>query len=334
MSDTRLLREYIRLTLNEDDFGGFDVGDMASPWGMSFGSQEDLFNVFVRPFTDVAKTASAEIQKSSRRLAPIFEALMTTIFPFLSSDYKQVFEKQDAAIKNIKAKYKDVYDSTWSAFKDHDVLMTAFLYSPSSTITSAIVRNAPVATVSLLNILAGNRLKGFLGKVKEKFSLGDIRKPLSGDTGPGIPEGIIREAGKDNKNADTNKLVKVLTQPGVKKAVAESQTTKAIETTTQKVVGATLAALVKKAHDLDGVTSLVALQNMLGKKIPGVEKLEQLPQDQRVQLEKQLIGKLQGATKSFFKKNLQSVVKKAMSGGIPANHPFVQAYQKTIASIG
>ena len=195
MKNDKLIQEYIKLILEDD--GGFDMGGGTGGWGVSFGSDKDLYNVFVKPFSDVFATTAGKTKELSQKALSLgrvaFEAAMTTIFPFLKSDYDQIFAKEKAAIQDIKQEYKDVYDATWTAFKDNDIALAAFLYSPKAILTAATIRNAPIAATKMISVLTGGVMDDFLAKVGKFFKLGNTVKPLSNDTGPGIGESRLRE---------------------------------------------------------------------------------------------------------------------------------------------
>src|SRR5690606_12308728 len=155
--DERLIREYIRSILTEDDFGGLDLGDMGGPGGMDFtgGDPKKLYNIFVKPFTDVVLTAAGKGKEFSSKVQTFaqtaFEALATSLIPVLSSDYDRIFAADKERIDKLRSEYKDVYDATWTALRDNDVLAAAFAYAPTQMITLGALRNAPVPVLNTLN---------------------------------------------------------------------------------------------------------------------------------------------------------------------------------------
>ena len=96
----KLLREYVRSSLMFEDDGGYDA---MSPYGTSFGSGQDLYNIFIKPFTDVVDTAAGEVSKASVKVQTAakvaFETVATTFIPFLSSDYDDIWDAEAQQIE-------------------------------------------------------------------------------------------------------------------------------------------------------------------------------------------------------------------------------------------
>lgn len=332
---TKLLKKYISQILREsDDYGGFDMSGNAgdSPFGASFGSEKDLYNVFVKPFTDVAATAAGkgkELSQKAQTLAKVgFEAIATSFLPFLQDDYEKIFAKEEEAITKLKSQYKDIYDSTWTAFRDHDVLTAAFMYAPAAMITAKIAQQAPIQTIKVLNVLTGGNLDGFLNKVL-KVLKPDTKKPLDRDSGEGMPmEGIIRELHK--KQID---IGKVLTQKKLKQAIDDNPKTTKMRTDAKEVLESSLNQVLKRANAISGATSIQDLESKLGTKLKGTDKLQQVPANERQALEQNLIKGLKKSAISMYIKGLTQQVDKAEKQGVPAEHPYVVLIQGVISKL-
>ena len=350
-----VLREYVRTVLNEDDgggdaYGGFDLSSNIGPYGISFGSSKDLYNVFVTPFTDVVKTATGKTKELSVKAQTVakvaIEGVLSTIIPVLSADYKKIFEKEHQELEKIKSQYKEVYDATWTAFKDNDVAIMAFMYKPTAIIGAKIAQQVPVQTVNLLNILAGGKLDNFFSRVKKAFSLGDTVKPLDRkgpdfgkeptgggwDTGMGGigMESVIREDGSGKKKQN---LTSVLNQKGIKQAIESNPHVQKMESAAQTAVNNTLKLVVDRARAVASANNVDDLQKKIGKKFPGSEKLAQVPQEQRAQAEATFMKNVKESVKLMYVKGLEQQVQKATAAGIPKNHPFISAYAQTISQI-
>jgi len=339
MKSTSLLKEYVRCVLTEDDggYGGFG-GDLGGPYGMSFGSQKDLYNVFVKPFTDVVSTAAAETKKLSQRtqtaLNVITKVAITSFVPFLGQRYEQIFADQKTALDKIKSEYKDVYDATWTAFKDNDILISAFFYSPPAIITAGMVKKTPPKAVALLNVLSGGKLDNFLAKVKKAFKLGDTKKPLDRDTGSGVPEGLVREDDEDEKTKKREEqLVKTLTQEKVIDVIEKNPRVRNMMKATQKAVNASLVNVAKTVEALEASSTLADIEKLVGKRVPELEKLKQLQPQERDVAEKAALDQIKKATKAFYVKNLEAQISTAIKAGVPKDHPFISAIAKTLQAI-
>lgn len=342
MSDEKLLKEYVKSIITEDDggFGGFG-GDMGGMYGMDFtgGDQSRLAKVFITPFTDVLKTAAGkgkEISTKAQTVAKVaFEALATTLIPVLASDYNSIFADEKQQIEKLRSQYKDVYDRTWTAIKDNDVLSAAFMYAPAAMITATVARKAPVPVLDTISILSGGKLDGFVSKVKKKLQLGDEKKMDDKDSGS-FEEAFIAVGGtlilekSKKKQADVGKI---LTQKGVVSALQSSPIVQRMQASGQAAIRGTLEKLFDRMRDIQSAKSVQELGSKLGKQIPGVEKLQQIPEQERAQMEQALLQSAKEGAKKLYISQLQATVQGAVKAGVPEDHPMVRDYQTAIAKI-
>lgn len=322
----KLLREYIKEIIKEEyDDGGWG--------GVEFGSQKDLYNVFVKPFTDVVHTAAAETKKISNRTQTLlkvsFGSIITSLIPALTANYDQIFDEQDENIQKIKAQYKDVYDATYTSFKDRDVVMSAFLYAPALFLTTKVALNAPEITAGLMNVFSGGKLDSFVSKIHNALKFGDTKKPLDRDEGPGLPESLIREEAM----ASSKKVTRALQQKKLIDLVKSSQRTKEIQSKMQNVVNSTLKKTFESAKEVSNITSVEQIEKLTKKQVKGVEELKKLNPEERAVAAQQLATGAKNAIKQYYVKSLTSTVKEVMKAGFEKDHPFVQAYLKTISQI-
>lgn len=153
--ETQLLREYVRIALNED----YDGGGGGSPYGMAYGSPDEMMSTFIGPFTDVFKTAvgkTKEVARKTRTLLSVsFQALISTFFPFIGADYKSIFEEEKADIEKIRSEYKDVYDRTDKALASNDAAMLAFMANPGVAMSAWAVKQSPKVIKGTLSAITG-----------------------------------------------------------------------------------------------------------------------------------------------------------------------------------
>lgn len=320
----KLLREYIREIIKEEyDDGGWG--------GVEFGSQKDLYNVFVKPFTDVVHTAAAETKKISQRTQGLLKitiaSIVTTLIPAYRSRYDKIFAQQESEIEKIKAQYKDVYDATYTAFKDKDVVISAFLYAPALFLTTKTALNMPKVTIDLMNVLAGGSLDSFAEKIHNALKFGDEKKPLDRDSGPGMWESVLKESPTNQK------VSKALQQKKLRQVVNNSQKTQEIQSKMKTIINGTLKKTYESAKELSNITSIEQVQKLTGKQIKGIEQLKQLNQQERKIAAGELAKATREIVKKYYVKSLTSTVKEVMKAGFEKDHPFVQAYLKTISQI-
>lgn len=335
MKDIDLLREYVTNILLEDDFGGFDMGD--SPWGISFGSDKDLYNVFVKPFTDVAQTVAGKTKELSAQAQTLAQVVMKNVvsilLPGIKQDYEQVFAKNKEAVDRIKSQYKSVYDATWTALKDNDVVACAFFMAPEATITAAVFQEAPQAAIKLASILTGGSMDSFLRKLADKLKLNDEVKPLSRDSGPGLPESLIREE-QDRREHNVKRILSAMfSKKKFQDSIQSNAQVQQMKKATQKSVNNSLAEIVSTSKKIAAVKTFDDITAITKKPISDIEKLKKLPQQEQQKAVQEMVAVLKKGVKSFYVKNLNAQIAAALKGGIPKDHPFIAIYAKAIEEI-
>lgn len=346
MTTERLLREYVRAVLLAEDEGGVGdgYGDLyataagMSPYGMHFGSGKDLYNVFVKPFTDVISTAAGKTKELSQQglttLKVAFEAVATSLIPVLRDSYTEVFAKEKQEIEKIRSEYSDVYQSNWDAFKDHDVMVAAFMYSPVGFLTQQFAEKSPKVTAKLLSVLSGGELDDWLKKVEHRFGWDKQSKANADAHGAGPWEGVVREeSGDPEKQQPSTSVGAVLTNKKVLEKVAGSQKVKQMERVGKAMVRNTLQQVYKQASGVLKANNLQDLQNKTGAKLKGLDKIQQVPEKERQKAEQELLLGAKKSLREFYLKNLEAQVKEATDAGVPAEHPYVHDYQAVISKI-
>ena len=341
----QILRSHIRRIIKEEggDFGGggYDIGwgniggggmGGGGIWGYGIG---DNLGKFLEPFTDVLKTAigkTKELSIKAQTLAAVaWEGLATTIVPWLSSDYSDIFRREKQEINRLKQEYGDVYKRTWDAFKNEDFLITAFFYDPASMLATVGITQAPTATKELLSILSGGRLDDLLGRIMDKFG----NKSAPG--GPGEYnrhmkyEGIIHEQQDDAGES----LEKVLANPKLIDAACSSQYAQKMMSDGRTVVNGVLKDAVDHVMTVFKAHSVQDIEREMGKKLPEkiATSLAKMQPAERQKSEAIVIKQLQKLTKESVVNDLSKQVKVATKSGVPNNSPFIQAYMKTISKI-
>jgi hypothetical protein len=349
--DDRLLREYIRAVLTEDDGGVY--GDLAmfdathSPWGVSFGSGDDLFNIFVRPFTDVIQTAAGKTKELSQKgqtlVRVAFEAIATTLIPVLTDSYNEIFEHEKEKIDKIRGEYGEVYQSNWDAFKDEDFQFLMFLYNPARYINTKILKKSPQAALTMLGVLTGGTLDRYLDKVRDMFNIGKDAGPHRdtgsknvsdvmggmgggydagwGDSGGhhGAMEGVIREDEQGNKPS----LAQVLNNPKLLEKVNSSPIVQKMKRDAEQAIRQPLAQVFKQAQAVLRANSLQDLQQKLGKRLKGIEKLNHVEPQARQVAEQQLLAGVKKSMKTFYIKSLEKQAKQFAGSSVEQDYKSV-----------
>lgn len=359
----RLLREYVREVLNEEMGGdyaglGIDSSSMvgANPYGQSFGSGSELYNVFVKPFVDVVQTAAGSAKQLSASAQTVvkvgFEAIMTSLIPMLSDDYERLFANEKAKLDKIKGEYAAVYKSNWDAFKDHDFLLAAFMYRPDMFLDAKLAKQAPKVCASLLSILSGGALDNALTKVgaainqhtksnADYVSNNYQNAPKRANTGHTknpvdmFGESVINEDDAKPKEQPTppSGLTGLVTNEKVKAFLAKQPLVQKTSQVGQALVKDTLTKVYNTASQVMQAKDVGALQKAVGKKIKGIDEMMKLPANERQAAEQVVMSTTKKAAQSFYVKELEKHVQEAIKQGVPQNHPYVAVYQQVISKI-
>lgn len=272
-SDEELLKEYIRL-LKEDSDGGYSydginlsMGSMG-PGGAHFGSDKELYNIFIKPFTDVFNVAKGKTKEMSQRtqtLAKIgFEALATTLIPILADDYDQLFAEEQQELQKIKSEYAEVYNATWDVLRDNDVVLAAFMYAPAAVLSYAFFQEAPKAALDLLSVLGGGTLDAFVQTFKMKFlSSNPSKNSFKKSEGPGMPfESFIQRAPmllEDGSKSPEAVFKKNMQRKDVATALSNSPIVQRMQKQTQNVVR---NSLTKAFEHIKGIMNAKSIDDL------------------------------------------------------------------------
>lgn len=367
----RLLKEYVREVLREDDtaavWGDLHTHDMMMhPYGARFGSANDLYKIFIKPFVDVVDTTmgkTKELSQHAQTLVKVaFETIATTLVPIFSDSYKEIFAAEKKSIDKIRNDYKDVYQSNWDAFRDNDAFWTAFCYAPWAIMTIKLIKQTPKTAARLASTLSGGSADRVLSRMlgdwnrgygNPKSGLGYANRSTmgmsygdyggnggSGGGGAGYMEGVIREdedsKQKKHGKKDEERLdhaAKVLTSPKFIAMLRNSDVVKGMEKSARDAVRNTLHKVYVEAQAVMRAKSLQELQQKTGKQVKGLEKLREVPQAERQKAEQALLAGLRKTMKNFYTENLDGQVKDALKAGVPENSPYISDYRSIIAKI-
>lgn len=363
-TDTELLREYVKSVIKEDGDAGFDsyggmdaASAMSSPYGIKFGSAQDLIKTFVTPFTDVVKTAAGKTKEITRKagtlVAVSFATIATTLVPIYGYRYKSLFDEEKKDIDSIKEEYKDVYDATNQALSTGDAGLLAFMACPAAVIGVLAAKQAPKAkqaTLELLSALTGGYADKLLDHVKskakkagnweetkEKKSTNSKTSPSDfagfGDISAGdfaFGESLIRE--EQDKKKKLNVASVISNKKFIDKALSSQKAVEVSKRATA-IYRKTLKGVYKEASTVMKAKSVEDLQKLAKKQIPDVEKLKNLPPEEKQKAEQLLIQSVKKSMKEFYTKNLKDHVASVVKSGIPEDSQYVKDYKNIISKI-
>jgi hypothetical protein len=356
-----LLREYVRQSImTEDEGSGSDYagyGDLAtasaleSPYGVSFGSAQDLKDAFITPFTDVLKTAAGATKEISRRAQTVLEVsfgtIVSTLIPFLDAKYASTFDKEKEDIEKIRGEYKEVSDRINSSLTTGDAAMLAFMAQPALVMGYYGAKATPKATKALMSTVSG----GFSDKVVDNLVAAAKKTDrfVIGDDNPGGPrtsggnepkdrwnESQLREDGGEEGDKKGKKLTlkDILTNKKVVQKIAASPKAQELAKAATKVYRTTLQQVTQDAENVLKKSKTVEdVQKMTKKRIPEVDKLSKLNPEEKKKAEDFLLSNIRKSMKEYYVKNLEGQVKKVRDAGVPEDAQYVKDYQAVISKI-
>lgn len=343
--DRRILREYVKNVLREDDGAyGMTAADMAGDgYGMGmFSGGPSLYKIFVEPFVDVFKTTQAAAEDVSTRARAAgkvaFEAIATSLIPGLSSDYQKIFDKEHQQLLKIKEKYRDVFERTDKALSNEggDFKLLAFLLDPARYISFKIARSAPEVALSAYETLAGEseHLRNFFNKLKivSRTNGGKQKVTDAGvwsTNGPGYFEGLVREASEEQSPLSAR-----LSDPKLLKAISDSPKVQAMQRDAKAVVNQAVSELLSKVKALKSARTL----DDLARQVPNFDRsklaaLQKLPPNERKSIEDTVLQQTKKAATEFYAKTLEKQMQAAANSGIPESNPLLQGYKKVLGMI-
>ena len=326
-----VLKEYISRTIAED----YDTSGWYDSSGLGgTASKGDLYSTFIKPFTDVIHVAAGKTKELVRRgitlLQVAFETVMTTLIPFLTDSYDEIFEKEQSDILKIRAEYKQYTDETWRILGSSDVVALAFMAFPGAALTGKFAQEAPDAAASLLSVATGGYSDEYLGGLKKRSGKSD------GPRGSGIFDSYARSYSKILFEAEKDEKPTLADRFGGKKfvtsLVSRSPAMSDMAKQAQEIHRNTLASLYGEAQSVLSASSLDELEKLIGRKVEGVEDLKKLPPQEKAKAEKDLLDKVKESSKKFF---IESIKKRIIpiEEKFGSSHPFVIDHLEVIAKI-
>lgn len=325
-----VLKEFVRQVIREDDGGAWAAdltgGGFDTPYGLKYGSGQDLYKIFVEPFTDVFQVASGKTKELSVKAQTLGKAALKTIgnafLPNVAADYENVFKQEKAQLDKIKQEYKDVYDRVWSAFEHDDVKVLAFFSDPLAAGRMMGYfggKTGIKAALHIANSMSGGMLDGVIEKLKSR----KLPDPVAQGVGGDVDEGRLYEATDKNKQLGN----------AVKKAL-NSEPAQKIENIAKKAISSSLNSIYSKAQAVGKAKSFHDLESA-GIKIPpqAAAQLQKVPQDERTTFEADLMMGVKKTALSFYLKNLEAQREHAIKSGVPEQSYFVKSYDRVIQTI-
>jgi hypothetical protein len=310
----KLLIDYIKL-IKEDvgDYYGYDsYGGMG---GMGGGSNDVLYNAFVKPFVDIIGVTAGSAKEVARKghtlLKVSVAAALTTFIPVLKDKYKEIFEEDREAIRKIKSDYAQYYDATWEALKHDDILIAAFMFRPDLFLTYGFAKHAPKVAAGLLSIFTGGVTDKYVNAAKEKFQ-----------------ESLVKE----DKHAP-NMLTKLTNNQKVVSLMSNNENVEELSSQGQEATKEFLSSLFEQAKIALSAKTIEEFEKVTKTKLGGLDELKNLDPQKKKEAENIIFQAAKKKIKDFYQQILLDRISKVTKFGISNKHPFVTIHQAFIKKI-
>lgn len=334
-----------RFDILTEDFEGGDV--LAGDWGgtgtggyMGMGgrvtSDDKLFNTFIKPFANVAKTAVAGAQALGTSAKNVIivtgKAIMEKVFPFYKADYQKTFKAHDEAMRKIEKSHEAVYKDVMKAFKHPDFLVSAFftdpgsflgmtLHNPQTFVTLWGGARAPELFSNVLSSLSGGAVDPYLAKIKEKLTSNKLAKES-------FSRIVLEVDKKEFKN-----IAQALLSPDLLKAAINSDNAKKIQSQSMNASKAFLDKVLNSVQSAMRMTDIEQIQSVMGEKLPEIEQFAKIPKNERDKIEKGMLDGLKASVKQFYALELENQANAMVKAGVPKDNKLLRAYLETVKKI-
>lgn len=312
------------------------IVDDSSGYAGAVGTSSELFNTFIKPFTDVIGTAVGKTKEAMRSgvtlLQVSFETLMTTLVPFLTDSYDEIFAKEKADLQKIRSEYQQYYDSTAKALGSPDASLLAFMAFPGATLTGKFVKDSPKVAKGILSVATGGMSDKILGNEGGGFK--------SSRKGPGdIFDSYIRAynqlLSEDDKTKDKDTLSSRIGSKKLIDAIIDrSPTMKSAEKEALQLYRTNLAKRIEPILSILDADSIEELSKVLKKPLtePDLSELDPDKKISAMEMQKKSFESIKNTAVQAAMQQIESHIMPVRQK-FGDDHPYVQGYTQVLQAI-
>lgn len=328
------LRALIRRTLREE----FDAGssystsvEMGGLGGGPYYEKGSLAKIFIKPFTDVIGVAAGKAKEMASRSVTLvrvaFETVMTTLIPFLTDSYNEIFSEQEKDLDRIRGEYASYYRASDEALRG-PLAPFAFMAFPGPALAGKLVEDGPDAVKKILSVATGGLSDKYLGQSRK--SPGSVF-----DSYARTYSNLLREAEKSDKGKEKKEETladKIAKKKFIEKMLGSSPTMKAASKEVREILKKTLREANEQATEVLQAKSIEDLQKAVGKPLKGVEELKKLDPKERKQAEEEFLKTAKKSLKKFYTLRLEKDIE-PIAEMFGEDFPLVKIYNNVIQNI-
>lgn len=349
--DEQILRKFVKNVLAEDDGGGdigFDIGMGAGGGYQGFADASHLKRIVQAVWTDPKSALMGmgeDVFANAKAVISVFfESIMSTIVPFLDSEYEKIFKRRDERLSQTEKKYGDAWKRTVDSFKDSDLTVLSFMANPGLFMTGLGFWKVPGKAASSLKFLTGGVGSEIVNSVVSaaneiaNFATGEkssIAKPYKKKPYKQFEESRNRlneESDGKNKKQDYINAVKEFKRSGGLEEVLNSKRAQEVANFAKGLTKQYLSEIIAAAHKAQSsVKSLADVEKMLDQNAQ--KQLAGLNDQERKAMEQQLVQATQKSVSAYFVAKLTDELKAAKQAGMPDGTEIEKMYRRAIAAI-
>jgi len=329
----RLIKEYVLEILKENESGYSLYGDSSSQglYGGNYPDYGTLYKAFVEPLKDVVGVTVGKTKETIRRsitlLQVAFEATMTTLIPFLTDSYDEIWAAESAAIDKIESEYGEYYRKADEVFQGGP-LAIAMLAFPGPTLLGKFAKDTPAAAKSILSVATGGISDKYLssGKGKTPSSIFDSYAINY--------KNILSEDSKDFKEKKEKTLAdKIGSAKFINAMLERSPMMVAASRDAQQIFRTTLDNALNQAIAVLSAKRIEDIEKITGEKIDALDELSKIKEPEtKKKAEQEILKKIKNSIKLVYIKKLQDQINPFIEI-FGEDHPYVLGYQEVISKI-
>ncbi len=134
---------------------------MGGMGGQNYGATQgnELFNIFLQPFLDIFLTGLWGLEKltqwSKSFLSMLIKGAISTVTPFIRTDYTEVWQKHHKRMEGVDQKYQEVLKRNEEAMKMTDVWGMFFLMDPTAFIGLNVLSKGTTGIKNIFDLFFG-----------------------------------------------------------------------------------------------------------------------------------------------------------------------------------
>lgn len=318
-NNEKILKEYIKKALI------FEYGDALGPYDMA--TPADMAKIFVKPFTDVAKTAEKVIGQLSTRSRSMIKILtkgiISIVVPGISVDYSTIYKKEKGELRRLEQKYGNVLQHTRDSLKN-DARLLAFLLAPT-TFLSGMVSIGSVQSARK-SLLLSDALTGPNRYID--YNVNTLLRRLKRTTAE-YEKYIKRENKQLNEEKVDNvieDIKKFIMNDKTQDLIRNSQIVRTMSNEAERLIERTINELRSKINEVSNLRTFENLEAYIGDQLLSPEQEKTIPEDELNEAKELLVKETKESMLETYRKLITANLTEIQKNNVPEDSPLIEKY--------